>query len=403
MRTFVKLKYVRRFYLEDLTCTIAWALIILYTATVFVMIHYGEGYHSWEISKHDYSQMLKWLYASSVVYLPAAFFTKATLLLLIARVFAIRESASRAIHGFIIFILIAYIPLQGIKIAICNPIRSYWRADIPGKCFNQRKIFLADLAVGILTDLAILIIPIPLTWRLNVSKWRKFKIMVVLGAGGVATAMSILRLVVAIDFMKSKDVAADFVILDLLTIIEIAIGLICSCLPSLNVFIDRLFRRRRRTPNHLPQRRISGPKKTIDSLNSYWRSFGTTFTRTDEPPNRPLAEDVREEAAMEDVQTGEVEPRRVEAGDVETADTRTSEQNGRLALTHANSDEGRRDGWLDMRTQQKSSMGERTEPQMRRVSMELANQRGTQPWDRVWDGNRVSPSYNQPMSLNSAL
>jgi hypothetical protein len=159
----------------------------------------------------------QWLYASSIVFNPAAFFTKTTLLLLIARVFAIQKAASRAIYSFVIFILIAYIPLQTLKIIVCSPIRAYWDPKVDGKCFDQGKLFLADLSLNIFTDLVILLVPVPLTWWLHVSRWKKCRIIFVLGAGGVATAISILRLVKVLELQDSNDIAADFVLLDLLT------------------------------------------------------------------------------------------------------------------------------------------------------------------------------------------
>ena len=58
-RMWVKLRITKNILAEDVTCAIAWACILLYSATVFIMVRYGEGYHSWEISPRDYSQMLK--------------------------------------------------------------------------------------------------------------------------------------------------------------------------------------------------------------------------------------------------------------------------------------------------------------------------------------------------------
>ncbi|KAK7219108.1 hypothetical protein V2G26_007111 [Clonostachys chloroleuca] len=99
------------------------ALILLYTATFFLMIHYGEGYHAWEVTPEDYSQILKWLYTNSIIYFPTAYFTKVTLLLLIGRVFAVKEQVARSIHVFIAMLFVAYLPVQIVKKVICIPIR----------------------------------------------------------------------------------------------------------------------------------------------------------------------------------------------------------------------------------------------------------------------------------------
>ncbi|MCD9437293.1 hypothetical protein LVA97_33165, partial [Klebsiella pneumoniae] len=76
-----------------------------------------------------------------IIYIPTAFFVKTTLLLLIARVFAVRRKVARGIHYFIAFIAIAYAPIQFCKIFICTPIRAYWQFHTDGSCLQQRKIF----------------------------------------------------------------------------------------------------------------------------------------------------------------------------------------------------------------------------------------------------------------------
>lgn len=153
----------------------------------------------------------QWLYAGSIVYCPAAYFTKVTLLLLIARIFAIRERFAKGIHIFIWALLIAYIPIQVTKTVICTPIRAYWDDSVDGNCLNQRKVFIVDISVAIITDFVILILPIPSTWWMHVPIRKKIKIVALLGAGGIATAATLCRLALAIAFIHSTDVTADFV------------------------------------------------------------------------------------------------------------------------------------------------------------------------------------------------
>uniref|UniRef100_A0A0B7KT88 Rhodopsin domain-containing protein n=1 Tax=Bionectria ochroleuca TaxID=29856 RepID=A0A0B7KT88_BIOOC len=206
-----------------------------------------DGYHAWEVTPEDYSQVLKthakitlkWLYANSIIYFPTAYFTKITLLLLIGRVFAVKRRVTKSIHIFIIVLLVAHLPVQIIKIAICIPIRAYWDPLVHGRCLNQRKIFIFGLSLAIFTDLVILLVPMPLTWSLRVPLRKKIKIMAMLGAGGIATGMTILRMYKAVKFIHSNDVTADFVSLTLTAMAELTIGLICSCFPAVNILIER--------------------------------------------------------------------------------------------------------------------------------------------------------------------
>lgn len=159
----------------------------------------------------------QWLYISSLVYCPTAFFTKVTLLLLIARVFTVRTGVTYAIYAFILVLALAYIPIEIAKIDICNPIQSYWNPAVDGRCLDQRKIFLADLGVAITTDFVILVVPIPLTWKMRTGWQKKLKIVGMLGAGGSALGVTIYRLVLVIKSTNTEGQAhSDFILLDLL-------------------------------------------------------------------------------------------------------------------------------------------------------------------------------------------
>lgn len=159
----------------------------------------------------------QWLYASSIIYCPMAYMTKVTLLLMTARVFAMKETVARAIYIFIVVLGLAYLPVQLIKTFICTPIYAYWEVDVPGAtCLPQRKVFISDLCLAILTDFIVLLLPIPLTYSLRLPMFKKIKVVALLGIGGAAVALVIYRMYLVISlFEDSTDVTSDFVVLDL--------------------------------------------------------------------------------------------------------------------------------------------------------------------------------------------
>jgi hypothetical protein len=146
-----------------------------------------------------------------VIYCPAAYFTKVTLLLIVARIFTVRECVTRSIYIFVVALLVAYLPMQITKTFICSPIKAFWDDSVHGSCLEQRKIFIADTTVGLVTDFIILILPIPLIWSLHAPLSKKMRISVLLGAGGIATAVTCYRLWAVVRFIHSQDVTSDFV------------------------------------------------------------------------------------------------------------------------------------------------------------------------------------------------
>ncbi|KAH7007861.1 uncharacterized protein B0I36DRAFT_370643 [Microdochium trichocladiopsis] len=262
LRFLVKYTSGTRMLLDDWTCIVAWMSIIIYAMTAIMMFHYGLGHHMSEVSEDSYVEILRWLYASSIVYIPATYVTKVTLLLLVARVFAVMEKVVRGIYIFIIALFLAYLPIQLVKMFICTPIASYWDPNIAGTCLEMRKVFVSDLCLAIITDTTILILPIPLTWSLSFSWKKKIKIGVLLGAGGAATAVTTYRLYLVIQYLDSVDSTYDFAFLATLTLLEMVLGLSCACLPTLNVLVERVTRRASgansdRQPQNMPRTRRS--------------------------------------------------------------------------------------------------------------------------------------------------
>jgi len=191
------------------------------------------------VSPENDKEIRRWLYAGTIIYCPASYFTKVTLLLIIARIFTVREKVAKSLYYFIGGLMIAYLPIQFVKIFVCSPIKSYWDSSVKGTCLNQTQLFFADISLAILTDFVILVIPIPLTWSLRAPLGTKLRVLAFLSAGGAATAVTTYRQVLAVRFMHSKDETADFAEIVITVLLELSIGLICSCLPTANFMAER--------------------------------------------------------------------------------------------------------------------------------------------------------------------
>lgn len=158
----------------------------------------------------------QFLYVSSALYTPSAFCTKVTLLLLISRAFSVHPTLSRSIYIFIATLFLAYTPLVFLKIFTCRPISAYWelppaRAGVSGNnpnCLDQAQFFMGDILIAAITDLIILLLPAFLAWKMEAPRRQKIKIGIMLGAGGVATATTVVRIHLNLHFMHSTSMSA---------------------------------------------------------------------------------------------------------------------------------------------------------------------------------------------------
>ncbi|GFF38148.1 hypothetical protein IFM51744_03696 [Aspergillus udagawae] len=241
MRLSIRIRYRQFSFLEDASCLIAWALFMGYCAIAIIIGQHGGGYHLTDI--HDpgtITAYFKFCYIATVLYCPMALFVKIALLSIIIRIFAPYRSKIIFIYAFLGCLCVYYIIAEIVKIRMCDPIPSYW-LNTPGrKCLDQSAALLADSVISVISDLIILLLPLPLTWSLQMSRNKKLRVIGILSAGGLATAFSIYRLILVVRDGQTKDMTIFFVCIIMSGNAEGGVGLICACLPSLNILIKRV-------------------------------------------------------------------------------------------------------------------------------------------------------------------
>ncbi|KAF4213652.1 hypothetical protein CNMCM8980_009715 [Aspergillus fumigatiaffinis] len=202
--------------------------------------HYGGGLHQSVVPNSYLIPFHKTVYVTMVMYGPTAFLTKISLLWIMTRVFSPYRKAVLFIYVFLVIMLLYYIPAVIVKIRICNPIAKFWDENTNGTCLDQSAIILADAVVSVVSDMIILILPLPLTLSLQMAMRKKLRVMGILGAGGLACASSVVRLILILKTGQSKDGTYSFMRINMFGNAEIAIGVICACLPSLSALLSRV-------------------------------------------------------------------------------------------------------------------------------------------------------------------
>lgn len=124
-----------------------------------------------------------------------AFTVKLALLIIIARVFGpVHRKTMMGVWCLIALLAGYYFSGTIVKICICMPVDAYWKGETD-KCLNQQAIVLVDSIVSVISDLAILLLPVPLTWSLQMPRKKKLRVSGLLCGGGVATGFSVYRLI----------------------------------------------------------------------------------------------------------------------------------------------------------------------------------------------------------------
>ncbi|KAF2837801.1 hypothetical protein M501DRAFT_936634 [Patellaria atrata CBS 101060] len=206
---------------------------VLKAFTIDDFSNHGFGTHQWNLLVTDVMDIFHYGYIIEILYGPLAFATKAAILLMVKRVFGVNRILRISVNYGILLMALYYIAITIVKIFICSPIPKFWNPTIEGKCLDSDAIFITDCVVSIVSDLFILILPLPTIWKLKMRVSKRIGVSLVFVAGGLACIASILRLVDTIRFEHNQDKTYGWLSVLLWTNAEVAIGFICGCLPSL--------------------------------------------------------------------------------------------------------------------------------------------------------------------------
>ncbi|RDL41292.1 uncharacterized protein BP5553_01271 [Venustampulla echinocandica] len=118
-------------------------------------------------------------------------------------------------------------------LSICRPIAFNWdKTIVDGVCADVPKYYLSTAIINLLVDFAIVFLPMPMLWGLQMKTSRKVALTFIFGLGFGICIISILR-VVAIQELDYSDVSYNIVWDTMWTVLEPTLGVINACLPML--------------------------------------------------------------------------------------------------------------------------------------------------------------------------
>ncbi|KAI0967859.1 plasma membrane protein Pth11-like protein [Xylaria arbuscula] len=254
LRFWVRTKQRQKLKMDD------WLTIpaLLLTWGISVAVIYGVSQHSvgyrtevppdWNGSPFDLKTRqitiiykIQWAYG---LMLPLALgCIKASFLFFYLRIFAVgKESGNfRLITGLII--LVATWALAFFFAALFECRLNFWAiwgstSDILMQCTLIEHIVLALCISDFITDLIIIVIPIPLIWRLNLSTGNKIAVSGVFLLGSITIVASLVRLILMVGIVQvgfDPNADGNLIVTEYLYwgIVETGIGVVAACLPTL--------------------------------------------------------------------------------------------------------------------------------------------------------------------------
>lgn len=205
----------------------------------------------------------KSLYAFTVLYNPALMATKTAILLLYIRMAAAHPFLRYASYGTLAIVNTAGIVLTFLNIFQCRPVRAAFDRDT-GTCIDVVSLYLSSAPINVLTDLAILLLPLPILTRLRLEFRQKVALVATFTVGAFVTVVDVIRIAYLQDALKeevlaqtgdgginsvgpntvaatkSKDFTYHASFSLMWSAVEVSVGLMCCCVLVLKPLIMKV-------------------------------------------------------------------------------------------------------------------------------------------------------------------
>jgi hypothetical protein len=141
------------------------------------LIHLGLGRHFNTVPPTDQITILKSIWATYFLYDTSISLAKSSALFFYARIFASADTkfiyalwAGQAAVWLWLFSLLLTVTFT------CIPVQKSWQPEIEGKCQNTQATYLGSAISSVIIDLFILLLPMPMLWRLQMRSLQKILI-----------------------------------------------------------------------------------------------------------------------------------------------------------------------------------------------------------------------------------
>ncbi|KAJ6784856.1 hypothetical protein PWT90_10297 [Aphanocladium album] len=198
----------------------------------------GFGLHVWDTDPKHTATIHQIFWVLEIAYLLSITLMKASVVLLMGRVF--ETPGWRKLTRYSLIILAAKVVAFLFPLVFqCAPVRAVWDPDVEGKCLSLPAMTMVGAGLSISEDLVLMALPIPTLLKLPLDKSRQMLLIGLFGVGSFACVTSLVRIKPLLKFSDTDDLTWDYVDVVVWTGIEVVAALVCGSLPPCRQLIMR--------------------------------------------------------------------------------------------------------------------------------------------------------------------
>ncbi|KAH7118463.1 hypothetical protein EDB81DRAFT_701539 [Dactylonectria macrodidyma] len=223
---------------DDWMMVAALMVVFISGAINYAMIAHGLGQHADTLPIVELVAFFKLLLAFECIYVTAVMLVKLSVLQMYLRIFPSRGFKIAA--AIIAALIVAWwIAIVAVCIFQCNPINKAWLPWIDGTCIDLKGSFIGNAIPNIVTDVAILCMPIRQVWKLHVTLAQRLSLCFMFLLGSFVLFSSIYRFTTLMQF-DTRDTTWTLATACTWCVVEVACGVISGCLPTLRPLMGKI-------------------------------------------------------------------------------------------------------------------------------------------------------------------
>ncbi|KAL4899585.1 hypothetical protein BDW74DRAFT_171395 [Aspergillus multicolor] len=229
--------------LDDYTIVASLLVAAGISGVGFPLKSHGLGKNIWTVPFADISATMKLFFIEEVLYTTCTALVKISMLFLYLRLFPnvlLRKAIFTSLAITALWALGSFFA----QVFSCKPISFYWNqwdGEHEGRCSSHNALLLAHSIINIVLDILVIVLPMPVLVRLQMSIEKRVGMCLMFAVGLVVTVISVLRLVETVGFNDTTNPTKDFVPVGVWSLLEIDVGIMCSCMPGIRALCKRLY------------------------------------------------------------------------------------------------------------------------------------------------------------------
>ncbi|KAJ9318735.1 hypothetical protein DTO271D3_865 [Paecilomyces variotii] len=263
LRFISRIAIVKKVLLHDYLMLLAWVLDLGFSVSLFVATSKGLGLHEKDVNPADQPVLNRAEYTFTVLYNPVLMAMKTSILVFYLTLTRTDKFFRWANYVTLGVVNIAGFALTFVNLFQCRPVGAAFTYPVPAHatCTDIVTLYLSSAPVNIITDLLILVLPMPILTRMRLPQKQKIILVLTFSFGFFVAVVDVIRIAYLQNASTSRFLAykaydtsynnsveySDFTwyasLAFMWSAIEVNVGMICACVPSLKPLVSRIFPR----------------------------------------------------------------------------------------------------------------------------------------------------------------